>query len=59
LIPDTAGVAIDLCALSNNTSPKISPINASNPNKANNRGVQHVFFYLVGGITGAGIIFAV
>jgi hypothetical protein len=58
-MPEATVGVIYLCALSSNTSPKIRPINASNPNNANNKGVQHVFFYLVGGITGGGILFAV
>ena len=48
---------MDLWAFSKRTKPKIRPINASNPSKANSIGVQHVRFSLIGGITGGGTVF--
>ena len=56
---DRVGVLMDLCAFMSNTSPKIRPIKASNPNSANNSGVQHVLFSLVGGMIGGGTVFGV
>jgi hypothetical protein len=50
-------VEMDLWTFSKRTKPKIRPIKANNPNKANNMGVQHVRFSLIGGITGGGTVF--
>ena len=54
---ERSGVEMDLWASSKRTKPKIRPIKANNPNKANNMGVQHVRFSLIGGITGGGTVF--
>jgi hypothetical protein len=49
-------VLIDLWAFNSSTKPKINPIRASKPNKANNIGVQHVRFSLICEIIGGGTV---
>jgi len=43
-----------LWAFSARTIPVIIPASANKPSNPNNKGLQHVFTYLFGGITGGG-----